>query len=109
MKSLQWVSEIIRNWCRKPRAERKQQITFRTCLAMKHLATLSSGLKKECPVGQEWSQENIIIMAGVECEMLPKGSPLADLRDVNKKDLGGNGWRRGKKVRKVRLNYSLGE
>lgn len=86
-----------------------QQITFRECLAMKHLATLSSGLKKERSVGQECSQENIIIMAGVECEMLPKGSPLADLREVNKKDLGGNGWGRGKKARKVSLNYSLGK
>ena len=58
LKSLQRVSEIIRNGCRKPRAERMQQITFRECLAMKHLATLSSGLKKERSVGQEWSQEN---------------------------------------------------
>lgn len=70
LKSLQRVSEITQNGCRKPRAERAQQITFRECLAMKHLATLSSSLKKERSV--EWSQENIIIMAGVECEMLPK-------------------------------------
>lgn len=63
---------------------------------MKHLATLSSSLKKERSV--EWSQENIIIMAGVECEMLPKwGLPLADLREVNKRILVVMG---GEEVRK---------